>query len=254
MKKNILITGVFGGIGYATAKIFSKKGWSVIGIDKQKREDTHNAIDFFIERDISKTEEIDFIWDTVKHNYSAGIAGLVNNAGHQVSKGLLDTTEEDWDTVFATNVKAAFLLSKYAHPHLSLCQGAIVNVSSVHAFATSKNISSYAASKGALLAFTRALALEFAEGNIRVNCVIPGATNTPMLTAGFNRGLLSGESIAEQLNTIAMRHPMKRVGEAEDIAKLVYFLIDNEQSAFITGQSFVADGGALAQLSTEVGY
>lgn len=252
MKRVVLITGVLGGIGYATAELFKTYGWEVVGVDKKKREDRHRDIDLFIERDISKTESIDYIWDKVGNSFPGGIHGLVNNAGYQVAKSVLETTEEDWDTVIASNIKSVFLSAKLSYPLLKLCSGSVVNVSSVHAFATSKNISAYAASKGALLAFTRALSLEFADDNIRVNCVIPGAVNTPMLTAGFNRGLLSGESVEEQLSAIGRRHPLKRVGEPVEIAKLIYFLIDNEQSAFITGQSFTADGGALTQLSTEV--
>ena len=252
MNKVVLITGVFGGIGYATAELFKQCKWEVIGIDKLKREDSSNVIDLFIEKDISEPDNIEYIWEKVRHNYQGGLNGLVNNAGYQIAKSVLDTSEQEWDAVMASNIKSVFLSCKHAFELLKRCRGSVVNVSSVHAFATSKNISAYAASKGALLAFTRALSLEFASEGIRVNCVIPGAVNTPMLTAGFNRGVLSGESIAEQLNEIAMRHPLKRVGEPGDIAKLILFLVDNDQSAFITGQSFTADGGALAQLSTEV--
>lgn len=252
MKKVVLITGVFGGIGYATAKLFKQSGWDVIGVDKESCDDTANAVDLFIEKDISNAENIDFIWSAVKDKYPGGIHGVVNNAGYQVAKSVLDTSEEEWDTVFSSNVKSVFLSAKYAFPLLKLNRGAIVNLSSVHAFATSKNISAYAASKGALLAFTRALALEFAEADIRVNCVTPGAVRTNMLISGLSRGHLGDNSVDLMIDKIGLRHPVKRVGEPEDIASLIYFLIDNERSAFITGQSFCADGGALAQLSTEV--
>jgi len=252
VKKVALITGVFGGIGYATAKLFKQSGWDVIGIDKESREDTASAVDLFIEKDISKTENIDFIWSAVKDKYTSGIHGVVNNAGYQVVKSVLDTSEEDWDAVFSSNVKSVFLSAKYAFPLLKPNKGAIVNLSSVHAFATSKNISAYAASKGALLAFTRALALEFADADIRVNCVIPGAVRTNMLISGLSRGHLGDNNVDLMIDKLGLRHPVKRVGEPEDIASLIYFLIDNERSAFITGQSFCADGGALAQLSTEV--
>lgn len=252
MKKVVLITGVFGGIGYATAKLFKRSGWDVIGIDKQGREDTEGAVDLFIEKDISNAENIDFIWTAVKDKYPSGIHGVVNNAGYQVAKSVLDTSEEEWDTVFSSNVKSVFLSAKYAFPLLKPNKGAIVNISSVHAFATSKNISAYAASKGALLAFTRALALEFAYADIRVNCVIPGAVRTNMLISGLSRGHLGNSDVNMMIDKLGLRHPVKRVGEPEDIANLIYFLIDNERSEFITGQSFCADGGALAQLSTEV--
>jgi len=252
MKKVVLITGVFGGIGYATANLFKQLGWEVIGVDKQIADDYKNAIDLFIQKDISCSANIDSIWEVVQQRYPDGISGLVNNAGYQVAKSVLDTMEDEWDTVFASNIKSVFLSAKYAFPLLQRNKGSIVNVSSVHAFATSQNISAYAASKGALLAFTRALALEFADADIRVNCVIPGAVRTNMLVSGLARGHLGDSSVDVLIDKLGLRHPVKRVGEPEDIANLIYFLIDNEKSAFITGQSFCADGGALAQLSTEV--
>jgi NAD(P)-dependent dehydrogenase (short-subunit alcohol dehydrogenase family) len=256
--KTVLITGVFGGIGYATAKVFKNSGWSVIGVDKQEHEDSESAIDHFINRDISKAENIDYIWGIVKGLCPDGLDGLVNNAGFQVAKSVLETTEDEWDLVFASNVKPSFLSAKYAFPLLEKKKGAIVNVSSVHAFATSKNISAYAASKGALLAFTRALSLEFGDAGIRVNCVIPGAVRTNMLTEGLYRVQRGGDALDAEteiklmIDKMGLRHVTKRIGEPEDIAELIMFLLDNEKSNFITGQSFVADGGALAQLSTEV--
>jgi NAD(P)-dependent dehydrogenase (short-subunit alcohol dehydrogenase family) len=128
----------------------------------------------------------------------------------------------------------------------------IVNIGSVHAYATSRNISAYAASKGALLAFTRALALEFIDDGIRVNCVVPGAVNTNMLVEGLTRANDGFETTQVMLDRLGLRHPIKRVGEPAEIANLIYFLTDNTQSAYITGQSFVIDGGALTQLSTEI--
>lgn len=252
MKKVVLITGVFGGIGYATAKLFKQSGWDVIGVDKECCEDIANVVDLFIGKDISITENIDFIWAAVRDKYQGGIHGVVNNAAYQVAKSVLDTSEEEWDAVFSSNVKSVFLSAKYAFPLLKPNRGAIVNLSSVHAFATSKEIAAYAASKGALLAFTRALALEFADADIRVNCVIPGAVRTNMLISGLSRGHLGNSDVSLMIDKLGSRHPLKRIGEPEDIANLIYFLIDNERSAFITGQSFCADGGALAQLSTEV--
>jgi NAD(P)-dependent dehydrogenase (short-subunit alcohol dehydrogenase family) len=251
LSKTVLITGVFGGIGYATANIFKQAGWRVIGTDKQQRDDTEHAIDSFICRDISKSENTDYIWDVVRDICPDGLDGLINNAGYQVAKSILETTEGEWDLVFASNVKPSFLSAKHAFPLLKKKKGTIVNVSSVHAFATSKNISAYAASKGALLAFTRALSLEFGDAGIRVNCVIPGAVRTNMLIAGLSRGIL-GDNADAQMDKLGLRHVTKRIGEPGDIGQLILFLADNERSAFITGQSFVADGGALAQLSTEV--
>jgi len=249
--KIVLITGVYGGIGYAAAKVFKSHDWKVIGVDKERKEDTDNLIDLFIQKDISETENINGIFSQITEQYSNHINCLVNNAAVQVAKSILETTEEEWDLVYKSNIKSVFISVKHAFELLKKAGGAIVNVSSVHAFATSKNISAYASSKGALLAFTRSLALEFIDDGIRVNCVIPGAVNTNMLAAGLSRGHLGDENVQVMMDKLGMRHPIKRVGDPLEIGKLIYFLADNEQSSFITGQSFVADGGALAQLSTE---
>ena len=251
MDKVVLITGVFGGIGYATARVFSNAGWRVIGVDRQVKEDDEGFLDYFIQKDISKAENIDTIFARIREKYSV-LNCLVNNAALQVAKSILDTTADEWDLVFQSNVRSVFIAVKHAHDLLKKTKGSIVNVSSVHAYATSKNISAYAASKGALLAFTRSLALEFCDDSIRVNCVIPGAVNTNMLTDGLSRGHFGEESLEVMIDKLGMRHPVKRVGDPEDIGKLIFFLADNDQSSFITGQSFIADGGALAQLSTEV--
>jgi len=129
--------------------------------------------------------------------------------------------------------------------------GAIVNVSSVHAIATSANISAYAASKGGLLALTRAMAIEFAPDNIRVNTVLPGAVDTPMLRESMKRGQFDEGSIQMRLDNLANKTVNGRVGTPREIAQSIYFLADNTQSSFMTGQALVVDGGATARLSTE---
>lgn len=122
----------------------------------------------------------------------------------------------------------------------------------MHAFATSKNISSYAATKGGILAFTRALSLELAKYNIRVNAILPGAVNTNMLREGLKRNIKEGQNLDSILKDIEKKHPLGRIGEPEEIEKAIYFLADNNELSFITGQSLIVNGGAMAQLSTEV--
>jgi len=117
--------------------------------------------------------------------------------------------------------------------------------------ATSANIAAYAASKGGLLAFTRAIAIEFAPDNIRANAILPGAVDTPMLRAGLSRGHLQGGDILERLDNLARKTVSGRVGKPEEIARAIYFLADDAQSSFMTGQALIIDGGATARLSTE---
>ena len=154
--------------------------------------------------------------------------------------------------VMASNLRSVFLGAKLAYPLLKAeGGGAIVNVSSVHAVATSANIAAYAASKGGLLALTRAMAIEFAPDNIRVNAVLPGAVDTPMLRAGFHRGRDNEATEESQLAALAAKTVNGRVALPEEIASVIYFLADSTQSSFITGQGLVADGGATCRLSTE---
>jgi len=154
----------------------------------------------------------------------------------------------------AANLRSVFLGVKLAYPLLKARGGAaVVNISSVHAIQTSTNIAAYAASKGGLLALTRAMAIEFALDNIRVNAILPGAVDTPMLRAGLNRGhvSVSGGDVQDRLDNLARKTVNGRIGTPEEIAHAIYFLADNEQSSFMTGQALVVDGGATARLSTE---
>jgi NAD(P)-dependent dehydrogenase (short-subunit alcohol dehydrogenase family) len=139
-----------------------------------------------------------------------------------------------------------------AYPLMVAAGGAaIVNVSSVHAVATSKNIASYAASKGGLLALTRAMAIEFAKENIRVNAILPGAVDTPMLRSSMNRGIVGDGTVLDRLENLARKTVNGRIGQPEEIARAIYFLADTTQSSFMTGQALIVDGGATARLSTE---
>lgn len=249
--KTVLITGAAGGIGRATVALFAQKNWQVIGVDRAEFGDSFPKNGLFIRADISRPEEMEAIFALVRQ-FTERLDALVNNAALQVAKPLLETTTEEWDAVMASNLRSVFLGVKLAYPLLKAAGGgAIVNVSSVHAIQTSANIAAYAASKGGLLALTRAMAIEFAPDNIRVNAILPGAVDTPMLRAGLGRGHLSGQDVQERLENLARRTVNGRIGRPEEIAHAIYFLVDEEQSSFMTGQALVVDGGATARLSTE---
>ena len=270
--RTVLITGAGGGIGRATVKLFAEKDWRVIGVDRAEYGEPFPANGLYIQSDISIGENMETIFERV-HTFTDSLEALVNNAAIQIARPLVNTTVEEWDAVMASNLRSVFLGVKLAHPLLKRCSAnigyspppagvgadapsadapsaAIVNVSSVHAIATSINIASYAASKGGLLALTRAMAIEFAPDNIRVNAILPGAVDTPMLRASMSRGL-SGSSIQDRLDNLARKTVNGRIGKPEEIAHAIYFLADDEQSSFMTGQALVVDGGATARLSTE---
>jgi glucose 1-dehydrogenase len=249
--RTVLITGAAGGIGRATVRCFAEAGWRVIGVDRSSFGESFPELGLFIQSDISQPENLGLIFERA-HAYSEQLHVLVNNAAVQIAKPLLETSAEEWDTVMGSNLRAVFLSVKLAHPLFKAAGGgAIVNVSSVHAIATSANIASYAASKGGLLALTRAMAIEFAPDQIRVNAILPGAVDTPMLHAGLSRGHVGGGTLPERLENLASKTVIGRVGKPEEIARAIYFLADHHQSSFMTGQALVVDGGATARLSTE---
>ncbi|MBN2047931.1 MAG: SDR family oxidoreductase [Anaerolineaceae bacterium] len=247
----MLITGAAGGIGRATVKLFAEKGWKVIGVDRNPFGVEFPENGLFIQSDISLEENISAIYAEV-YEFTHTLDAVVHNAAYQVTKPLVETTVEEWDAVMASNLRSVFLGVKLAYPLLKNDGGgAIVNVSSVHAIQTSANIAAYAASKGGLLALTRAMAIEFAPDDIRVNAVLPGAVDTPMLRAGMNRDHAGSGTLHERLENLASKTVNGRIGQPEEIARAIYFLADNGQSSFMTGQAMVVDGGATSRLSTE---
>ena len=254
MKQNevrtLLITGAAGGIGRATVKVFAERGWQVIGVDRSPKYDGFPEDGTYIQADISLPDQLEAIYENVSA-ITDRLDAVVHNAAVQIAKPLVETTAEEWDLVMASNLRSVFLGAKLAYPLLKVKGGAIVNVSSVHAVATSANIAAYAASKGGLLALTRAMAIEFAPDEIRVNAILPGAVDTPMLRAGLNRGHVGDGTMLDRLENLARKTVNGRVGQPEEIARAIYFLADNTQSSFMTGQAMIVDGGATARLSTE---
>jgi NAD(P)-dependent dehydrogenase (short-subunit alcohol dehydrogenase family) len=117
--------------------------------------------------------------------------------------------------------------------------------------ATSENLAAYVTSKGALVALTRAAALELSCDNIRVNALLPGAIDTKMLRSGLSRDHVSGDTIEKRLDQLGQKHAVGRVGKPEEIGQAALFLADKDRSSFMTGQSMIVDGGATARLSTE---
>ncbi len=247
----VLITGAAGGIGRATVQLFAEAGWKVIGVDRAPFGDPFPAGGLFIQADISQEEDLESIFNQARA-YTAALDALVNNAAMQIAKPILETSVAEWDAVMASNLRSVFLAVKLAHPLMIAAEAAaVVNVSSVHAIQTSANIAAYAASKGGLLALTRAMAIEFAPENIRVNAILPGAVDTPMLHAGLARGHVGEGTLLKRLENLADKTVIGRVGTPVEIARAIFFLADNAQSSFMTGQALVIDGGATARLSTE---
>jgi glucose 1-dehydrogenase len=249
--QTVLITGAAGGVGRATVAVFLEHGWRVLAVDviTNPKPSLPIATHFF-HADISVAEEVQALAGSLEIEMANGLHALINNAAVQIIKPLVDTTPAEWDQVHAVNLRAPFLMVRAFHAALKAAKGAIVNVSSVHALATSAHIGAYASTKGGLLALTRSMAIEFAADGVRANVVLPGATDTPMLTSGLGRPHLKGD-LASRKAELADKIVLKRLAVPEEIARVIYFLADSSQSSYITGQSLVADGGVLSRLSSE---
>ena len=173
-----------------------------------------------------------------------GVDLLVNNAGVVIYGEVPEFLERDWDTVIDTNLKGQFLMSKYSIPEMRKREGgSIVNLASVQALISQREVAAYAASKGAIVSLTKTLALDHAKDQIRVNCVLPGSVRTPMLRHAAELAPGDPEKTIEMWGRI---HPRGTVIEPEEIAAVVLFLLSSDASA-VTGAAYVADAGLSAQ-------
>ena len=177
--------------------------------------------------------------------------GLVHCAAHQARKPLVEMTEDEWHRVIDVNLASVYQSARLLHGALASARGSVVAVGSVHARATSTNVAAYAASKGGLSALVRALAIEWAPDGIRVNAVLPGAVDTAMLLNGSVGGDRNYANRNSMIDALARKTAIGRIGQPEELASGIGFLLDNSESSFITGSELVVDGGAAARLSTE---
>jgi NAD(P)-dependent dehydrogenase (short-subunit alcohol dehydrogenase family) len=245
--RTAVVTGVSGGIGRAVADRFAIEGWRVVGVDLVDPA-PDQQLDRFEPADLASDGGVADLW--ARLGDIAEVHALVNNAAVQLDKPIVETTDDEWSQVIDTNLRSAFQAIREARPVLAAARGAIVNISSVHAVATSVNVAAYATSKAALVALTRAAALELAPDGIRCNAVLPGAVDTPMLRAGLDRRP-HVDGAAGNLRSIAERTPLGFVARPDQIAPSVVHLADSDASPYITGQTLIVDGGATARLSTE---
>jgi NAD(P)-dependent dehydrogenase (short-subunit alcohol dehydrogenase family) len=247
--KRALITGGASGIGRETALLFAREGAAaaVADLDEVGGEAVAQAITgeggraIFVRCDVTQAVDCErAVRLTVEK--LGGLDILFNNAGIIRRASVLDTTEEEWDRVMAVNAKSVFLMSKYAIPVMEKAGGGvIINMGSGWGLVGGANAVSYCASKGAVVNMTRAMALDHGAQNIRVNCICPGDTDTPMLRNEARQlGVSDGDFLSE-----AAERPLRRIGRPGDIAQAALYLA-SDAAAFVTGATLVVDGGGLA--------
>ncbi len=246
--KVAVVTGAKSGIGFATALRFCAEGAKVIAADLR---DARQEIDsiavngghaVFVQTDVSsESAAYELIGQTVAKYGRIDV--LVNNAGIELAKKVTDTTEEEWDRLMGVNLKGVFLCSKAAVIEMRQTGGGvIVNIASELGLVGGSEIAAYCASKGGVIQLTKAMAIDHAADNIRINCVCPGPINTPLLDR-----IIAGSAEPKKEKQITEKKTlMKRLGEPAEIANVILFLASDE-SSYMTGSSVVADGGLTAQ-------
>lgn len=253
--KVAIVTGAASGIGRASAIAFAREGARVVVADRDERggEATAGAIAaegneaFFLRVDVSKEAEIERMVAAAVARWG-GIDILFNNAGVVLVKPLEEMTEAEWDRVMAINVKAAFFAIKHVVGHLRRGGGGVIlNTGSIASFTGQLGTPVYSASKGAIALLTQSLALDFGRDKIRVNCLCPGITDTPMLREHMGYGT-EGEA---RIRTRLSRVPLGAILSPEDVARAALYLVSDD-SAGITGILHVVDGGLIAAAEYDV--
>lgn len=247
--KVALITGGNSGIGSATAALFAKEGAAVAitGRNKERGEQVVQAINdaggeaMFLKADVRFADDCRQAVEQTLERFGR-IDVLFNNAGVFYPKSVPECTEEEWDETIDSSLKGAFLMSKYALPSMiERGSGSIIHNSSGWGILGGDKAAAYCAAKGGLVIMAKAMAIDHGREGIRVNCVCPGDTETPMLTDDADkRGMAWEDYVAA-----GSERPLGRIGTAEEVARAVLFLASDD-SSYVTGEALVVDGGGVA--------
>ena len=238
--KVALVTGFGSGLGQAIAVLFAKEGASVIGTSKTeaKGRETLEMIHkiggkaLFLSGDVGNSKQMGTLVEQAVKNFG-GLDIVINSAGVRINGSITEITEEDWDRTIDTNLKGVFVVSRLAIPEMiKRGGGVIINIAARSGIAGQAGRAAYCASKGGMITLTEAMAMDHAGQKIRVNCICPGPTRTPMIDP----------STPEKLARYTARVPLGRIGEPEDVAHAALYLASDEAS-MVTAAILPVDGG-----------
>lgn len=248
--KAAIITGAGAGIGRATAFLFAKEGARVVVADCDPEAGTktvrlieeNGGAAIFLQVDVSKAADVKRMVERTVEKYGR-LDILVNNAGIYTQGDVVEAAEEEWDRILDVNLKGVFLCSKYSIPEMIKGGGgSIVNIGSEAGIVGIKNQVAYNVSKSGVIALTKSMALDFALHNIRVNCLCPGRTLTPLV----EKVIAEAQDPESTRRALEEDRPLKRMGRPEEIAAGILFLASDE-SPYATGSILSIDGGYTAQ-------
>lgn len=228
--KVVVITGAASGIGRASAELFARLGAKLILVDLQP---CHSDADQTTLRGDVSEERTAVEVARIATQEFGGVDILVNSAAIDLAEPLAETTAEQWDKIMSVNLRSVFLMCKHVVPLMRGWGASIVNISSAAGISPIRNRPAYIASKGGIIALTKALALDLAPA-IRVNCICPGAVDTPLLQSSLR-------SDADR-EAVRARYPLGRIAKPEEIAGVAAFLASDDASN-ITGATIPVDGG-----------
>jgi NAD(P)-dependent dehydrogenase (short-subunit alcohol dehydrogenase family) len=238
--KVALVTGFGSGLGRAIAVLFAAEGAAIIGTsttDSKGREtvaliEKENGEVFFRSGDVSQSAQMKSLVEEGAKRFG-GIDIVVNSAGVRTNGSITEITEEQWDRTLDVNLKGVFVVSRLAIPEMiKRGGGVIINIGARSGMAGQAGRAAYCASKGGMITLTEAMAMDYATQKIRVNCICPGPTRTPMVDT----------STPERLEYYKTRVPIGRIGEPEDIARAALYLASDEGS-MVTAAILPVDGG-----------
>lgn len=237
--RTVIVTGAASGIGFEMARQFREEGAVVYAADL--RPDGVPAGSHPVQVDVTDPDSVAALVARAVTD-TGRLDVICNNAGASSTSDPLSCTVEDWDRTFAVNARGVFLGTKYAlTPMLAQRSGAIVNTASVAGQVGLKDRAAYCASKGAVIAFTRQVAVQYAGTGVRANCVCPGTVDSPWV----GRLLAASDDPAAARASLVARQPMGRLGTPAEIATAALYLASDD-AAFVTGSELVIDGGLLA--------